>query len=66
MSKIEDEYHFLFECPIYMDLRHKFMRDSSIVSVRSALEARNIGLCRRVTKFVLHAIKEEEKNLDNE
>ena len=45
VSKIEDEYHFLFECPIYADLRErKNMQDSSIMSVRSALEAENISL----------------------
>ena len=42
MSKIENEYHFMFECPIFVDLRNKFMQDSTVKSVRSALEARII------------------------
>ena len=65
MSKIENEYHFLFECPIFVDLRNKFMQDSTVKSVRSALEARILCLCQNVSKFVLHAIN-RRKNLDNE
>ena len=66
MFKIEDEYHFMFVCPVYADLRNKFMQDSSIMSVRSALEARIIGLCRSVSKFVFHAINGRKQFLDSE
>ena len=61
ISKIEKEYHVLFGCPIYVNLKNKFMRDSSIMSVRSALEARNISLCRSVLNFVLHTINRRRK-----
>ena len=43
---------------MYADLRKTFMQDSSVMSVRSALEARNISLCRDVSKFVLFATEE--------
>ena len=63
---IEDEYHFLFVCPVHADLRNTFMQDSSIMSVRSALEARNIGLCRSVSKLVFHAINRRKQLLDSD
>ena len=66
VSKIEDKYHLLLECPIHTDLRNKLMRDSSLMSVRSALEARIIGLCQSVSKFVFHAIHRRKQFLDSE
>ena len=66
VSKIEDEYHLLFVCPVHADLRNKFMQVASIMSVKSALEARNIGLCQSVSKFVFHAINRRKQFLDSE
>ena len=66
VSRIEYVYHFMFVCPAYADLRIFFTQDSSIMSVRSALEVRNKGLCRSVSKFVFHAINGRKQFLDSE
>ena len=65
VSRIEYVYHFMFVCPAYADLRIFFTQDSSIMSVRSALEPRTVSLCRNVSKFVLHAVKRRKRFLDS-
>ena len=53
--EIENEHHLLFKCPMYADLRRKFIADSSFRSLKRALEARNQSLCRNVSKLIFHA-----------
>ena len=65
INEIENEHHFLFKCPMYADLRRKFIPDSSFRSLKTALEARNQSLCRNVSKFIFHATNKRKQFLDS-
>ena len=51
INEIENEHLLLFKCPMYADLRRKFIPHSSFRSLKTALEARNQSLCRNVSVY---------------
>ena len=56
---IEDEYHFVFICPLYTDLIIKYIRSINIYSMQTfyqLLSTRNIQVLVNVCKFVKYAI----------
>jgi hypothetical protein len=59
LHMIEDEYHFVFICPLYTDLRIKYIRNSNIYSMQTfyqLLSTRNTQVLVNVCKFVKYAI----------
>ena len=59
LHMIEDEYHFVFICPLYTDLRMKYIPTINIYSMQTLyqlLSTKNIQLLVNVCKFVKYAI----------
>jgi hypothetical protein len=59
LHMIEDEYHFVFICPLYTDLRIKYIRNSNIYSMQTfyqLLSTRNTQVLVNVYTFVKYAI----------
>ena len=53
----EDEFHLIFVCPLYNDLREKCLGLLINQRVDILLNGRCKDMCRSVAKFIFHAIK---------
>ena len=62
---IEDERHFLLECPIYSDLRQIFLSGVSYNQMYLILKGDDLHSARRVAKFVFHSIKRRQTRLES-
>ena len=56
-NKIEDEFHFLLECQLYTDIRHKFIsqyytRNPSMIKLQHLLTNENESQIRKLAMFV--------------
>ena len=59
----EDEEHFLFRCPLYRDLRNKFLKQSADLPIHTILEASQANHRFNLSRFVFHAINQPKKAL---
>ena len=55
--KLEDEFHFLFECPWYKDLRRKFVRNvllqkQNMLKFIELITSENETVMKKVSMFV--------------
>eukprot|EP00745_Piridium_sociabile_P032434 TRINITY_DN5471_c0_g1_i2.p1 TRINITY_DN5471_c0_g1~~TRINITY_DN5471_c0_g1_i2.p1 ORF type:complete len:1139 (-),score=92.24 TRINITY_DN5471_c0_g1_i2:303-3719(-) len=66
VSKTEDERHFLFECPLYTELRDHFLQEMPTVSLELLLKSKNETHCRCLTKFVFHAVSKRKRFFGSE
>ena len=59
----ENESHFLVECPVYDDLRNKFLRNLPNVSVdvESLLKEQNPMVIRAVARYLYFAFQRREE-----
>ena len=65
---IENEHHFLLQCPLYTDLRLKFIQCLShlpILSVSTVLKWRDADRCKPVSKFIFHAFNRRRQTFDS-
>ena len=64
---LEDEIHFLFICPVYAGVRHKYLReftDNDVEpSLNSVFENPSIDANRKVAMFAFYALKHREEML---
>ena len=60
---VEDEYHLLFICPLYNDLRWKLLNNFSGLPLSRLLEAKNNNISRQVGKFMCYAIARRQRFL---
>ena len=58
---IEDEVHFLFHCPLYNDLRNKFLKESATVPLHVLLQLTNDFHTHNISRYVFHAINKRKK-----
>jgi len=58
---IENEQHFLFACPMYEDLRLKFLKESNGHPLHILLKATNPIHRHNLSKYVFHAINRRKK-----
>ena len=60
---LEDETHFLFDCPLYSSIRHKhiaeFMAQEALPTLKVLLE----GVSRKVAMYVFYALKLREEKI---
>jgi hypothetical protein len=61
---IEDEKHFLFYCPLYLDLRHRFLDNTDSNQLYSLIEGKRIGLSRPVAKYIFHSMKRRQQLME--
>ena len=59
---IEDEYHFVLECPLYNDLRKKYVKNyfrnrPSMFKFLELMKEENINIIRQLSNFLNKAIK---------
>ena len=57
----EDEFHFLYMCPVYTDLRKKFLGAFSNVCINTLLSGMFQEMSRAVAKYIFHSIKLRQK-----
>ena len=64
---LEDEIHFLFICPVYAGVRHKYLReftDNAIEpSLNSVFQNPSIDANRKVAMLAFYALKLRRKML---
>ena len=64
---LEDESHFLFICPVYAGVRHKYLRevtDNDVEpSLNSVFENPSIDANRKIAMFAFYALKHREEML---
>jgi len=53
----EDEIHLMFLCPIYADLRNRFLTNIDFNNFPVLIEGNDIDQSLLVAKFVFHAMK---------
>lgn len=68
IGKIEDEIHFLFHCPVYTDLRRKYLfsicnHDSDMQNFHDLLECNSVLNSRNLGMFVFYGLKLREELL---
>ena len=59
---LEDEYHFVLVCPVYADLRKKYMKKyfykkRSVHKFIELMSTKNNSILKNLSKFVLEAFK---------
>ena len=63
----KDEIHFLFICPVYAGIRHKYLREFTDNDVEPSLnfvyEKPSIDANRKVSMFAFYALKHREEML---
>ena len=62
MNDLEDEYHFVLVCPVYADLRKKyikkyFYKKRSVHKFIELMSTKNNSILKNLSKFVLEAFK---------
>ncbi len=64
---LEDEIHFLFICPVYAEVRYKYLKEftnnDAEPSLNSVFENPSIDANRKVAMFAFYALKHREKEL---
>ena len=64
---LEDETHFLFDCPLYSSIRHKhiaeFMAQTALPTLKVLLEAPSALVSRKVAMYVFYALKLREEKI---
>lgn len=65
---LEDEYHFVIECPIYIDLRRKYIpsyyyRRPSMLKFLELVNTNNIRYLKNLGSFIYHAFKTRTEQL---
>ena len=63
-NQVENEDHFLLVCPLYTDLRYRFLEQKGIQSLQNMLRRKNTKGCRLLSKFIFHAIKRRKLYVD--
>ena len=61
----EDEHHFLFVCPLYKDMRAKFLGSFSNVCMNTLLSGMMQDMSRSVAKYIFHSITLRQKILNS-
>jgi hypothetical protein len=61
---VEDEHHVISVCPLYADLRNRFLQKESTQPSKKLLEGSNRTLTLRVAKFVFHSMKRRKSYID--
>jgi len=57
---IEDEKHFLYDCPLYTDLRNKYLCDLTLVGdVGNVSQVCELKHAWRLALFIYHGMKKE-------
>ena len=58
---LEHEFHLLFSCPVYADMRHKYLRQFIVhdveLSLNSLLKNASIDSSRKIPMFPFYALK---------
>ena len=62
---IEDESHFLLDCPLYSDLRNRFFTDLPSLNVIRVLRWKNERRCQQLSQYLFHAVKRRQKYVDS-
>jgi hypothetical protein len=64
---LEDEYHFLFSCPVYADIRYKHIAEFFDCDPETALKSVFVDSCmvtaRKLAMFSYYALKRREERL---
>ena len=63
-NQVENEDHFLLVCPLYADLRNRFLEQKGIQSLQNILRRKNTKGCRLLSKFISHAINRRKLYVD--
>ena len=63
-NHVENESHFLLICPLYSDLRNRFLENVSTQSLLSLLQWKGTKLCRLLAKFTFHAMNRRKMFMD--
>jgi hypothetical protein len=61
---LEDENHFIIECPMYHDLRNKFISHTRGLSLKALLATKVKKRVRNVANYIVFALKKRNQLLD--
>ena len=62
----ENKQHFIYTCPLYSDVRKRFLEKYSAVPLCKLIEGKNEKIGRSVAKFVFHAMKRRQQYIESE
>ena len=65
-QSIENEEHFIYFCPLYVELRTRFFAKGMYPRLGELLEGESKQLSRSVSKFVFHAMKTRQKFIETD
>ena len=57
---LEDEYHFLYECPMYAGLRSGLLKDMYHIPLERLIASKDDNLCLSAAKFVFRLLGEDK------
>ena len=56
-TEIEDERHFLFACPLYVELRSRYLNSNQETDIINLLKCPDKGVAFRIGNFIMKAMK---------
>ena len=59
----EDDSHFLLVCPMYSDLRNRFLTGLQSRNVNAMLRWKDKGRCQQLAQYLFHAVKRRQKHM---
>ena len=57
---VENEDHFLLVCPLYTDLRNRFLEHNGAQSLQDMLQWKDTKRCLLLSKFTFHAMNRKK------
>ena len=60
---VGNEDHFLLVCPLYTDLRNRFLEQNGAQSLQDMLQLKDTKRCLLLSKFTFHAMNRRKQNI---
>jgi hypothetical protein len=65
LNVIEDEEHFMFDCPMYVELRDKFLHTQRFLPLHVILSTKSKNRVRSIANYIVFALRKRSKLLYN-
>ena len=66
---VEDECHFMLECPLYTDIRHKYLPNVNnnlpLNAFYILMASDNVNIIRNIAMYIYYALKDREAYLQS-
>lgn len=61
---IESESHFVFKCPLYADIRQRYLNEMKIITIPALLKIRSASCMRKISMYLFNSLKRRKEYVD--